>query len=96
MPGQMPGENQGMQQQESKSLAYVRSKAGAPGKASIGQPNGADGPDASLSEGEPFDEEAWFADLPAEMRESIRTNSRLSPPAGYDQRIQEYFQNVAR
>jgi len=84
-----------MKQTEGKSLAYNKSKAGAPGKAMPNQPNGADGPDAVLAEGPLFGEEPWFADLPSDVRESIRTNSRLSPPTGYDRRIQEYFQNVA-
>ena len=84
-----------MTQTEGQSLKYFKGKAGAPGKATPNQPNGADGPDAVLTEGPLFGEEPGFADLPPDMRESIRTNSRLNPPIGYDRRIQEYFQNVA-
>jgi hypothetical protein len=30
------------------------------------------------------------------MREAIRSNSQRQPPPGYEQRMQEYFQNTDR
>jgi len=41
-------------------------------------------------------EEPWFLRLPPEMREAIRSNSQRQPPPGYEQRMQEYFQNTDR
>ena len=45
---------------------------------------------------ERLQEEPWFAKLPPDMREAIRSNSQRRPPPGYDRRIQEYFENTDR
>jgi hypothetical protein len=37
--------------------------------------------------------EPWFAKLPPEVRNAIRTGSQRTPPRGYEDRLQRYFQN---
>ena len=39
-------------------------------------------------------EEPWFAKLPPEVRSAIRSNAQRTPPRGYEERLQRYFQNI--
>jgi hypothetical protein len=36
----------------------------------------------------------WMAKLPLELRKAIRNNAQQRPPRGYEERLQEYFQNI--
>ena len=36
----------------------------------------------------------WMAKLPPELRKAIRNNAQQRPPRGYEERLQEYFQNL--
>lgn len=36
----------------------------------------------------------WFAKLPPELRQAIRANGQARAPRGYEERLQQYFQNV--
>jgi hypothetical protein len=37
-------------------------------------------------------DQPWFAELPPEVREAIRSRVRQQPPKGYEQRLRRYFQ----
>ena len=37
---------------------------------------------------------AWFAKLPPELRNAIRSNAKGLAPRGYEERLRRYFQNV--
>jgi hypothetical protein len=41
-----------------------------------------------------FQEEAWFAKLPPQLRQAIRAQSQRRPPRGYEERLKRYFENV--
>ena len=40
--------------------------------------------------------EPWFANLPPEARDTMRSNAQRRPPPGYERRTQEYFENLDR
>jgi len=50
--------------------------------------------DKAIANAQKLAEEPWFLKLPPDMREAIRSNSQRPPPSGYDERMQEYFQNT--
>jgi hypothetical protein len=60
----------------------------------------AEGPATSAAAGgAPDTEQAalqkpWIAKLPPELRKAIRSNAQQRPPRGYEERLQEYFQNL--
>jgi hypothetical protein len=37
---------------------------------------------------------AWFAKLPPELRNAIRSSAKGQAPRGYEERLRRYFQNV--
>jgi hypothetical protein len=39
-------------------------------------------------------EDPWFARLPPAVRSAIRANVQRTPPRGYEDRLQRYFQNI--
>ncbi len=57
-------------------------------------PGGAQSPDGK--EPDPMDirNEPWFAHLPPEARDTMRSNAQRRPPPGYERRTQEYFENL--
>ena len=50
-----------------------------------GSPTGDSKEDSEAAE-KKFQDEAWFAKLPPEVRAAIRSNSQRRPPRGYDER----------
>ena len=39
-------------------------------------------------------DDPWFARLPPAVRSAIRANAQRTPPRGYEDRLQRYFQNI--
>jgi hypothetical protein len=46
------------------------------------------------SDGQDLRKEPWFANLPPEARDTMRSSAQRRPPSGYERRTQEYFQNL--
>jgi len=44
--------------------------------------------------GRSFIEEPWFAKLPLELRQAIRSNAQRRAPRGYEERLKRYFESV--
>ena len=64
-----------------------------------GQEDGPPGPtsaDRKEPEGQDLRKEPWFANLPPEARDTMRSNAQRRPPPGYERRTQEYFENLDR
>lgn len=85
-PGHEPGQEPGQM-----SVASHRSSQGAKKMGS----GGADSPDKD-PEGQDLRKEPWFANLPPEARDTMRSNAQRRPPPGYERRTQEYFENLDR
>ena len=59
-------------------------------------PGGPASPDARQPDGQDLRKEPWFANLPPEARDTMRSNAQRRPPPGYERRTQEYFENLDR
>ena len=49
---------------------------------------------AKSKDGQAAVQKPWIAKLPPELRKAIRNNAQQRPPRGYEERLQEYFQNI--
>jgi hypothetical protein len=90
--GQEPGHEsaQAMQGKGQMSVAAHRSSQGAK---KMG-PGGPSSPDRKAPDGQDLRKEPWFANLPPESRDTMRSNAQRRPPPGYERRTQEYFENL--
>ena len=52
--------------------------------------------DGKGPDGQDLRKEPWFANLPPEARDTMRSNAQRRPPPGYERRTQEYFENLDR
>ncbi len=50
--------------------------------------------DHAIAEGQSAADAPWFARLPAELREAIRSRGRSQPPRGYEERLRRYFESA--
>ena len=44
----------------------------------------------------PVENESWFAKLPPETQESIRTKARRPAPRGYEEKLRRYFDSIGQ
>ncbi len=44
----------------------------------------------------PVENEPWFAKLPPETQESIRTKARRPAPPGYEEKLRRYFDSIGQ
>ena len=51
-------------------------------------------PESKQPDGQQLRKEPWFANLPPEARDAMRSNAQRRPPPGYERRTQEYFENL--
>jgi hypothetical protein len=51
--------------------------------------------EATLSQ-PPVENEPWFAKLPADKQEAIRTRARRPAPRGYEDKLRRYFDSIGQ
>ena len=49
--------------------------------------------DVDSGEAKPTADPSWFATVPRAVREAMRSREKKPMPPGYEERLQEYFQN---
>ena len=81
--------------EEKPGQMSVTSQPSSQGATKMG-PDGLASPDNKSPEGPDLRKEPWFAKLPPDARNSMRSNAQRRPPPGYERRTQEYFENLDR
>jgi hypothetical protein len=83
--GDAPGQNEGMNSDPNRQgggTKQVGAQADSTADAAVGQP--------------PVENEPWFAKLPPETQESIRTKARRPAPPGYEEKLRRYFDSIGQ
>ncbi|MGD0897632.1 MAG: hypothetical protein ABR915_07330 [Thermoguttaceae bacterium] len=83
-----PGGAQGRNQAPPEQPLVSTTATPAAGSAS------ADSAEDSKAGGRDLLDQPWFAKLPPELRAAIRNNAQRKPPRGYEERLQQYFENL--
>lgn len=81
-----PRENQGVRDGRPDAQSQQRGDNQPPGQSAAA---GTEAPPARE-----FQEEAWFAKLPPELRQAIRAGARQRSPRAYEDRLRKYFQSI--
>ena len=88
---QSPGQSQGPSESQSTNDDPNR-KGGGLKQAG---PSGDSTADAAVGQ-PPVENEPWFAKLPPETQESIRTKARRPAPRGYEEKLRRYFDSIGQ
>jgi hypothetical protein len=91
--GQGKGQGKGQSQGQSQGFSDDPNRTGG-GTAQAGV-TGDSTADATLGQ-PPVENEPWFAKLPPETQEAIRTKAQRPAPRGYEEKLRRYFDSIGQ